>query len=327
MKKLIFLFVGFNSVAFAYESYPERDPWQIVSSKEDPSLGAAEYRLSGTVTYSGLPLVGGYVTTENSVFHTQTDSAGNFVLVVDTTKDNSDIYFEGSFTHSIRIPRKRFKTGFDYTVLFFPRSNYDENQMVKKPVIYCYSDVPLTANVKVQANGEISFVFPGNLPEWELSVDSEGLVFQNDGLRYPYLFWEARQANIGSFFSKSESERLATDTVVSWLEDRLILYGLNSRERTDFITFWAPQMQEYRFIQAQWFLDDQCEVPFSTLTINPKPDVMKRVFILFEGFDTSENIGTEICAGKALEVSNPERTGFTVIEWGGAEVQTKKIAD
>ena len=47
------------------------------------------------------------------------------------------------------------------------------------------------------------------------------------------------------------------------------------------------------------------------LTIDPAPDTLIRVFMAWKGLDQPVEI-------PAQELTAPERTGFTAVEWGGA---------
>ncbi|MBQ9331205.1 MAG: hypothetical protein IJ221_09560 [Oscillibacter sp.] len=49
------------------------------------------------------------------------------------------------------------------------------------------------------------------------------------------------------------------------------------------------------------------------LTVSPEPDRVLRVFMAWQGLDAPVTL-------PAQELSSLQRTGFTVVEWGGAEV-------
>ena len=50
------------------------------------------------------------------------------------------------------------------------------------------------------------------------------------------------------------------------------------------------------------------------LDINPVPDTLIRVFMVWKGVDGPVDLIPE-------QLSAPERQGFTVVEWGGAEIK------
>ena len=90
--------------------------------------------------------------------------------------------------------------------------------------------------------------------------------------------------------------------------------GLTSREANEFLIYWLPQMERtaYNLISFQ----ENAYTDSSALTITPEPDSLLRVFMAWKGLEQP----TEI----APQVLKPiTRTGFTVVEWGGAEVKEK----
>jgi hypothetical protein len=58
------------------------------------------------------------------------------------------------------------------------------------------------------------------------------------------LFWEAKTTGLKyqSISNDVDGFLIATDTLVPFLENALNQLGLNAKEQTDFITFWAPQL-------------------------------------------------------------------------------------
>lgn len=50
------------------------------------------------------------------------------------------------------------------------------------------------------------------------------------------------------------------------------------------------------------------------LQVSPTPDTLIRVFMAWKATDSFTQL-------KEQELTAPERTGFTVIEWGGTEVK------
>lgn len=87
--------------------------------------------------------------------------------------------------------------------------------------------------------------------------------------------------------------------------------GLTDKEANEFIIFWMPKMEEnvYNLIsfQSEIYTDN------AVLTVDPLPDTMIRVFMAWYSIDEPIEIVPQ-------ELSAPERQGFTVIEWGGAEI-------
>ena len=95
------------------------------------------------------------------------------------------------------------------------------------------------------------------------------------------------------------------------MEDALARLGLTRREANEFIVYWLPRMEPnpYNLIafQATAYTDH------ARLTITPEPDSLLRVFMAWQPLDTQEDI-------PAQNLPAFDRTGFTVVEWGGAEI-------
>ena len=95
--------------------------------------------------------------------------------------------------------------------------------------------------------------------------------------------------------------------------------GLNTKEQTDFITFWGPKMvtQPQVFIQF-WIDEDYDEV--ATLEIIPRPVSSKRIYIVYAPIEDDMLIQYE-----EQSFTPFTRKGFTVIEWGGSALPSAKI--
>ena len=141
--------------------------------------------------------------------------------------------------------------------------------------------------------------------------------------KYPYLFWEGTNPSLFYSIEKGELHGfiIKTDTAISFLENQLGLIGLNSVERTDFITFWGPILEKNEYALIQFILDDDYENQIAKMDIQPKPDAEKRVFMICSGL-TSPYLGMNIVP---QTFNSFERKGFTVVEWGGSEINLNPI--
>ena len=101
-----------------------------------------------------------------------------------------------------------------------------------------------------------------------------------------------------------------SDTV-AFLQEKLAYMGLTPREYNEFIVFWLPQMQDnaYNLItfQGAAYTDN------AELVITPEPDSVLRVFMVFRAI-----YGPVVIAEQELVPF--ERIGFTVVEWGGSQI-------
>ena len=178
-----------------------------------------------------------------------------------------------------------------------------------KPVIYLYPketmDISVQINIK---NSKFTVIYPkfNGKNTWNVKAKPNGDILIKDKA-YPYLFWEADsykgdEMNEGFIVSEENAEK--------FLEEKLEIFGLNDKEKTDFITFWLPVLLKNKLslctFQSKQFFDD------FELNITPKPDSLIRVFLSIKKLDAPTNI-------KEQKLVSYERKGFTVIEWGGSK--------
>ena len=96
------------------------------------------------------------------------------------------------------------------------------------------------------------------------------------------------------------------------MEQSLAKLGLNRKEANEFIVYWLPLMEQnpYNIIQFQ----TERYTDAAQLMIDPTPDTVIRVFMTFQAAQKYVEIEPQ-------ELTAPERQGFTVVEWGGAQTQ------
>lgn len=87
--------------------------------------------------------------------------------------------------------------------------------------------------------------------------------------------------------------------------------GLTQREANEFILYWLPRMEgnAYNLISFQ----NEAYTETAALSINPQPDTLLRVFMAWKGLDKPMDVSPQM-------LEPVQRTGFTVMEWGGAEL-------
>jgi hypothetical protein len=87
--------------------------------------------------------------------------------------------------------------------------------------------------------------------------------------------------------------------------------GLTPREYNDFITYWVPRMKDNNYNLIS-FSDEQYQAS-AILDIDPKPDSLLRIFMLWKPLEKQFDIEEQSLVPFV-------RNGFTVVEWGGAEL-------
>ena len=174
-----------------------------------------------------------------------------------------------------------------------------------KPVIYLYPEKPEQVSVSLDFNGKLTITDPEYGEGWTVTAYPDGTLI-HEGREYPYLFWEGKMD-----FSLDTSKGFCVSgaDTEAFLSEKLAYLGLNEREAAEFMEFWLPFMQgnEYNVITfAGADYTDNAE-----LDISPSPDTVIRVFMIFKASSEYVDIPEQ-----ALE-KVPERSGFTVVEWGG----------
>lgn len=184
---------------------------------------------------------------------------------------------------------------------------------VKKPVIYVYPDKKTNVRVTVDPRGEFSAQYPATKDgTWEMIATPDGTLFDpKTEKRYSYLFWEA--LNPGHLaIDRTKAHLVRGDEVETFLERAAMKFGLNDKERTDFVSFWVPALVRNPLSLVQFLDAKQCD-SYATLTVEPMPDAELRLFMLFQRVDQPVKVG-------APELPELRRGKFTVVEWGGANL-------
>jgi len=180
-----------------------------------------------------------------------------------------------------------------------------------KPIIYLYPEQPTKCSVELTLDGHFTCTYPEYGEEgWrDFTAYPDGTLVFPDGKEYYALYWEG--TNNGKYdFSKGFCVR-GEDTA-EFLELALKEQGLTSREANEFIVYWLPLMQDnlYNVIAFQ----STAYTDGAVLDITPMPDNVLRVFMSFYPSETFVDIQPQ-------EFECFARKGFTVVEWGGSEVQ------
>ena len=180
----------------------------------------------------------------------------------------------------------------------------------EKPVIYLYPEEETNVFVKLDFDGELSTTYPAYDNGWKVTAKPDGTLTDENGREYYCLYWEGIS---NTEYDMSKGFVVKGEDTAEFLEDALSELGLNDREANEFIIYWLPRMEgnEYNLISFQ----NEAYTDSAEYMIEPAPDSILRVFMAWRGLD--EPIYVE-----PQELNNVEREGFTVVEWGGAEIYT-----
>ncbi|KAK0219259.1 hypothetical protein IW262DRAFT_1274103 [Armillaria fumosa] len=235
-----------------------------------------------------------------------------------------------------------------------------------KPVLYLFSPLPTDALIRLSLSKAWAFsvVYPeapitdsesGQSITWNVKThEDHTLTDMSTGTQVSYLFWETK-TNPGLPPSPPASPQIPSHAVrpfnplcpqvtddnsvvlhaskaAVYLDKALTNLGLHIEARTSFITFWLPFILKHNYVAVN-FLPQASYENAAPLDIEPKPDVIIRVFMLFkrvcedelnewEGALSRASKDTELwkgIVGVDTERMKDEKL-FRVLEWGGMEV-------
>ena len=185
------------------------------------------------------------------------------------------------------------------------------NGRIEKPVIYLYPEKTTEVSVDLSIDGEFVSVYPEFNAEnsgWTVTAEPDGRLFVG-GREYYCLFWEGET---GAEFDFSKGFCVAGEDTAEFLRDTLGELGLTPREANEFIIYWLPRMEHNAYNLISFQTDAYTDA--AELCVSPEPDSLIRVFMAFRALETPVEIEPQ-------ELGSPERSGFTVVEWGGGEVR------
>ena len=185
------------------------------------------------------------------------------------------------------------------------------NGRIEKPVIYLYPEKTTEVSVDLSIDGEFVSVYPEFNAEnsgWTVTAEPDGRLFVG-GREYYCLFWEGET---GAEFDFSKGFCVAGEDTAEFLRASLEKLGLTPREANEFIIYWLPRMEHNAYNLISFQTDAYTDA--AELCVSPEPDSLIRVFMAFRALETPVEIEPQ-------ELGSPERSGFTVVEWGGGEVR------
>ena len=178
-----------------------------------------------------------------------------------------------------------------------------------KPILYFYPEVPTDISVQLTLNGRFTSTYPAyGATGWQgFTAYPDGTLLSSDGKSYYALYWEGMMNTVWDF---SEGWCVPGEETVTFLEWALAAQGLSPREANEFIIYWLPILQEnpYNVISFQTTAYTEAAL----LEVTPAPDSLLRIFMAYYVSETPVELPPQMWDGF-------ERTGFTVVEWGGGE--------
>jgi len=314
MKNLfLFILLSMGISLTAKEYVPE---YQIISSAEDKALKKTEAVFVITFNIGGLsPAAKQIIYSYNKTNKKQiTDQKGKIELNVKPGKYLFKFFYNSKHlevtTDSILI-----KPGYR-TEMRVDLHSTDMPTIVEKPVIYVYGKKTETVSIKLDPKGEFLFTYPQYNNGWNFTANVDGTILMNDK-KYHYLFWDGKLDFETEKMDLQSGFIVDNNNLVNFFEEKLKLMGLNAQESEDFITYWCPRMNANQKNYVH-FIFNETYNKYASINVEPKPDHMFRVCMLW-----SKANDNTIVKEQKLESFN--RSGFTIVEWGGTEINAPNI--
>jgi len=197
----------------------------------------------------------------------------------------------------------------------------DSNVVIAmKPVIYLYPTKESKVKVELKFKGNLTVTYPeysSALNGWEVVAQKDGsLKNLADNSEHQYLFWEGAPATPYAF-NMQEGFCVKGSETLKFLQTTLPKLGLSPKEYNDMIVFWLPRMVNNPYNLIHFAAEDY--TASAPLKVSPTPDQVIRIFMAWQPSNTFVNTTEQA-------IATPKRSGFTVVEWGGAELPPMRTA-
>lgn len=178
-----------------------------------------------------------------------------------------------------------------------------------KPVLYLYPTQTANLDVRVHPNGGFTYTDPVYGGGWSVTAQPDGvLTDRKTGKEYPYLFWEGIGLNYPASTSGSVVSR---DGLTAFFDSILPQLGLQGREMDDFKSYWVDRLQGSPYHQLTFLSKEQFDEIAPLEIEGSDPQSVIRVMMTATPLDSYVSIPPQELPER------PDRTGFTVVEWGG----------
>jgi hypothetical protein len=183
---------------------------------------------------------------------------------------------------------------------------------VRKPVIYLKPETPTRVHVRVDTDRGLDVSYPRHGEDgWTVDASPDGTLRDvATGRRHEYLFWESTSSDFA--IDRTRAHSVPGEQSAEFLETVCDRYALTAAECGDFVTYWLPALEKnpHNVIEL---VDEARYAAYARLSVTPTPDTVIRLFMIFAKSDTPVGVG-------APRIEQHTRDGFTVVEWGGANL-------
>lgn len=202
---------------------------------------------------------------------------------------------------------KKANISFNNTI----RNDVNNYQRVeKKPIIYLYPEQTTQVEIKLLNDELLTSSYPKYEKSWNVTAYKDGKLVDNKTGRKLYgLYWEGNNHN-GKV--KEDGFIVEGKDTIEFLEEKLSDLGLNEYESEEFIIYWLPQLEKNKYNYIRFETEDEIN-NYMPIEVTPKPDTSIRIVMDYKPLNEKINV-------KEQTLSTKERKGFTLVEWGGVEI-------
>ena len=179
-----------------------------------------------------------------------------------------------------------------------------------KPLIYLYPEKDTYVTVKLDKPNLLTTTYPKYNNEWTVLAKPNGDLYDKNNKYYYGLYWEGIN-NLSNEYK--DGFVVEKEELIPFLEDKLKVLGLNERESNEFIMYWLPKLEKNKYNLIR-FEDIESINEQMNLYITPTPDTIIRVLMKYKPINEKIKI-------KEQKLTTPNRSGFTVVEWGGTLIK------
>lgn len=225
------------------------------------------------------------------------DGGKNKYLYDEYLAFNPYLYWQDPFGSWVQFMNRRFETAAEKC----------------KPVVYLYPQKTGDFSVYVKPNGGFTKTIPDYGTGWHVTATPDSKITdKKTGVTYPYLYWSGINTDIPNI---TEGWIVPTKDAKKFLVQKLTKLGLNTQEIADFNEYWITRFEkegakEYKIM----FLPQPRFEQLAPLSVvgDETPKTVIRVMMYAQPAQNGDVLPEQILP------PTPVRTGFTVIEWGGA---------
>lgn len=181
-----------------------------------------------------------------------------------------------------------------------------------KPIIYIYPKQEQNVKVTLGSSDKLLVSYPVYNNGWNVLAKPDGTLIDNKTNRELYSLYYESENNV-NFKIENEGFVISKDEIIPFLEEKLEILGLNPKEQEEFIIYWLPILQKNNYTYIRFATNEEINNNMS-LQVEPSPDTMIRVLMVFKGLEEKINV-------KEQPLQKVTRNGYTVVEWGATIIE------